>query len=69
MADFRAGMDNIFSGAGGVITRAQLLALYKRTALRGEKLYATGTGSDAVPGLLTYEGPILNTDIVLALAL
>jgi hypothetical protein len=46
-----------------VNTRAALLALWKRLATRGEKLYATGTGSDAVPGTLTFEGNISARDV------
>ena len=57
-ADTRAGFDGVFSGAGGASTRAALLVLWKRTASRLEKLFATGTGSDAVPALLVVEGVI-----------
>lgn len=53
LADRRAFFDDVFSGAGGTTTRAQLLVLWKRLALRGERLYATGTGSDASPGTLS----------------
>ena len=55
-ADTRAGFDGVFSGAGGVLTRAALLVLYKRSATRAEKALATGTGSDASPATLTFEG-------------
>lgn len=58
ITDVRAGFDNVFSGAGGVLTRTALLTLWKRIARRVERLYATGTGSDAVPGLLVFEGTI-----------
>ena len=50
--------NDIWSGAGGVNTRAALLVLWKRPALRIEKLLATGTGSDAVPATLGFEGTI-----------
>ena len=62
-ADTRAFFDDIFSGAGGVNTRANLLALWKRLAKRGEKLFATGTGSDASPATLVFEGNITPTDV------
>jgi hypothetical protein len=55
-ADVRAMFNDIWSGAGGATTRANLLALWKRPATRGERLFCTGTGSDAVPGILTREG-------------
>ncbi len=58
VADVRAGFDSIFNGAGGANTRAALLVLWKRTARRLEKLYATGTGSDAAPAQLVFEGTI-----------
>jgi hypothetical protein len=40
----------------------------KRILLRGEKLFASGTGSLATPGSTTYEGSLRNEDIVLALS-
>lgn len=67
-ADRRAFFDDVFSGAGGVLTRAKLLILWKRFALRGEKLFATGTGTDAAPATLGYEGRITNSDVLAALA-
>lgn len=56
LADRRAFFDDIFSGAGGAQTRAKLLILWKRPATRAEKLFATGTGSDASPATMTFEG-------------
>ena len=66
MSDRRTFFDDVFSGAGGVNTRAKLLALWKRNANRGEKLFATGAGSDAVPATLVIEGTIAVQDILLA---
>ena len=66
LADRRAFFDDIFSGAGGQLTRPKLLALWKRPALRGEKLFATGTGSDAVPATLVVEGAISASDVQIA---
>lgn len=59
----RQFFDDVFSGAGGTNTRANLLALWKRLATRGEKLFATGTGSDAVPATPTFEGQISYQDV------
>lgn len=68
-ADRRAGFDAVFDGTGDdAVTRTQLAALWKRPALRGEKVFATGTGTTGTPGLLVYEGMITDTDIVRALA-
>lgn len=66
LPDRRAAFDDIFSGAGGALTRANLLALWKRLATRGERLYATGTGSDASPGTLVFEGQITIDDVIAA---
>lgn len=66
MLDRRAFFDDIFSGAGGVLTRAKLLALWKRPATRVEKLFATGVGTDVSPASLAFEGPVSYTDFFLA---
>lgn len=60
----RAFFDDVFSGAGGTNTRAALLVLWKRLATRIEKLFATGTGSDAVPATLVFEGEVSVQDII-----
>lgn len=49
LANRRQFFDDVFSGAGGTNTRAALLALWKRTLTRAQKLFSTGTGSDASP--------------------
>ena len=66
LADRRQFFDDIFSGAGGAVTRPALLALWKRLARRGEKLFATGTGSDPSPATLTFEGVITFQDVTQA---
>lgn len=66
LADVRQMFNDIFSGAGGTTTRAQLLALWKRFATRVEKLFATGTGSDASPANLVFEGTVSYNDILAA---
>ena len=48
-------------------TNVALIALWKRAAKRGEQLFATGTGTNATPGLLVFEGNISNDDILTAL--
>ena len=62
-ADRRSAFDQVFSAAGGTITRPALLALWKRLATAGEKIFATGTGSDAVPATLVIEGQIDRQDV------
>lgn len=48
--------------------KAAVTAGGKRPLLRGERLFATGTGSLAAPGTTAFEGTIRNEDIVLALS-
>ena len=68
-ADRRAAFDQIFSGAGGAITRAALAVLWRRPATRFEALFVTGTGTDASPATLVFEGSISDRDVDAALAL
>ena len=63
LASIRSFFDDIFSGAGGTNTRASLLVLWKRLATRSEKLFATGTGSDAVPATMAVEGALTYRDV------
>lgn len=63
LADRRQFFDDVFSGAGGTTTRGKLLTLWKRLATRGEKLYATGTGTDPSPATLVFEGMITGQDV------
>ena len=63
LVDRRFFFDDIFSGAGGTATRAKLLILWKRLALRIEKILAVGTGTDAAPATLTFEGTITANDV------
>lgn len=64
LADVRQMFNDIWSGAGGTNTRANLLLLWKRLATRAEKLYAVGTGSDASPAVLGFEGAISYQDVI-----
>jgi hypothetical protein len=61
--NIRAFFDNVFSGAVGTNTRAALAALWRRPARRAERLFVTGTGSTAAPGMLVWEGVIAPADI------
>jgi hypothetical protein len=63
LLDRRQFFDDIFSGAGGATTRANLLALWKRLCRNVEKVFATGTGSDASPATLVFEGSVSGNDI------
>lgn len=66
-ADRRAAFDQIFSGAGGATTRAALAVLWRRPASLAESLFITGTGTDASPATLGWEGPVQVSEISRAL--
>ena len=71
-SDIRTYWDNTFSGAlggQGQATRDALTALWRRAATRGEKVYATGTGTTLSPGTLVFEGRISENDVVAAIQL
>ncbi len=55
-ADTEAGFADVFSAAGASGTRALLHAVWRRTALRIEAVFATGTGTDVAPATLVAEG-------------
>ena len=54
--DQRTFFNDIFSAAAGASTRAALDVLWRRSASRVEKLFATGAGTDATPATTTFEG-------------
>lgn len=63
-ANVRAGIDECWKGtAADLAVRAAVYVHCKRAAKRGEALYATGVGSDAVPGELVFQGSITPGDI------
>lgn len=64
ITDRRDALDQIFSAASGTITRPALLILWKRLATRLEKVFATGTGSDASPATLVVEGTLSTSDLI-----
>lgn len=66
LANVRQAFTDIFSGTGNAASnRTHLAAISRRTASKFEKLYTTGTGSTASPGLLVVEGPVTVDDVVL----
>lgn len=67
-ANVRQGFSDIFSGPLGATTRANLTALAKRDATRAEKLFSTGTGSDASPATMSFEGQLSYRDVLQARA-
>lgn len=61
----RQGFADIFSGNtnNAPAQRTHLSAIGRRKATRAEKLFATGTGSAASPGTMTFEGNLGYTDV------
>ena len=67
-ASERTGFDDIFSAAAGDDSQQALAALWRRTASNFEKLFSTGTGSNADPATMEVQGPVSIQDIRDALA-
>jgi len=59
--DVRTIFNEIFSIGG--VTKTNLLVLWKRSALLGEKILAVGTGTDAVPAKMSYVGNLSANDV------
>ena len=66
-ADRRAGFENPFGPNVNNASRVAMRAAWKRFATVAEKLFATGTGSDASPATTTFEGTVTPIDIVNAI--
>ena len=66
--NIRAGIDATWVGtAADLAVRAAVYAHCKRNATRVEKLFASGTGTDASPATMTHEGPISYLDVKAAI--
>jgi hypothetical protein len=62
-ANVRAGIDAAWVGtAADLAVRASIYTHCKRNATRAEKVLATGTGSDASPATMTFEGTLSYQD-------
>jgi hypothetical protein len=66
--NIRQGFADIFSGGTGATSRANLTTMAKRDATRAEKMFAVGTGTDASPAVMTFEGVITYQDVSAARA-
>lgn len=60
-ANVRQGLQDCFGAASAMVTG--ILPHLKRNATRGERLLATGTGTNGTPGVLTFEGTLSYQDI------
>jgi hypothetical protein len=63
LSNTRAGVADIFSGAGGANQRTYLLTVSRRLATRVEKLLATGAGTTANPSVMGFEGMLSADDV------
>jgi len=64
----RAGIEAVWKGTQADLNvRAAVYGHCKRTATRIEKMFATGTGTDAVPATLVVQGELPFIDIVTAM--
>lgn len=63
LANVRQGLNDIFSGAGGLPQRTHLLTVGRRLASRLEKLLATGAGTTATPSNMNFEGNVTFEDV------
>lgn len=63
-ADRRAGFENPFGANASNGSRVAMRAAWKRSASVAEKLFATGTGSDATPAVMAFEGSISAQDVI-----
>lgn len=66
--DRRAGFENPFGANANNASRVAMRAVWKRAATVFEKLFATGTGSDASPGVTTITGAVSYPDVQVARA-
>ena len=64
----RAGIDETWKGtAADLGVRAAVYAHCKRKATRAEKLFSTGTGTDASPATMTQDGALSYSEVQAAL--
>jgi hypothetical protein len=62
--NIRAGIDAAWVGtAADLAVRATVYTHCKRLATKAEKLFASGTGSDASPAVMGYEGRLNYQDV------
>ena len=64
----RAGIDATWVGtAADLAVRTAVYTHCKRNATRAEKLFSSGTGSDATPATMAFEGQLQYADVQLAM--
>ena len=64
----RAGIAEAWKGtAAKLAVRVYILSICKRAATKAEKALATGTGTDAAPAVMGWEGQLTSDDISAAM--
>lgn len=64
LANVRQAFTDIFSGTGNAAAnRTHLSTIARRKATRAERLFATGTGSTASPGVMVFEGSVSYAEV------
>ena len=69
LPNVRQAFSDIFSGgtAPAPANRTHLAVVSRRKASRAERIFATGTGSTASPGVMTFEGIVSPDNVIEAL--
>jgi hypothetical protein len=67
--DRRAGFENPFGTNANNASRVAMRAVWKRLANAAEKLFATGTGSDASPATMAFTGRVSYPEVQAARSL
>ncbi len=62
-SDHRAFFDDVFSGAQGATTRANLDAAYPRLETQAEAVFSGGTGTEGTPISLVAEGALTTQNV------
>lgn len=66
--NIRAGIDEAWKGTAAMLAvRAAVYVHCKRNATRAEKLFASGTGTDASPATMGFEGNLNYYDVMQAM--
>lgn len=66
-SDRRAGFENPFGTNVSNASRVAMRLAFRRPVSRVERLFVTGTGTEAAPGLMAYIGPLAQSDVTDAL--
>lgn len=66
-ADRRSGFENPFGTNVSNASRVAMRLVFRRPVSRVERLFVSGTGTEAAPGLMAFIGPLDQSDVTDAL--